>query len=187
MTCSIIVSNKDTYFTILWVKRGAMSQLTERGPIIFAMLAGWDLFHMRKTGLLLCFCFFFGGGGGIQSIIFISSFSLPLWGALTCLKFCLLGYVTLTSSIIQINITAILIQHILACQAKIVLFITFWTNIEPCHMFYIIILVTLKYWQNMGIVFIQLLLEFYHILFIMNLKPNNFEQTSKIVLLFLKS
>ena len=39
----------------------------------------------------------------------------------------------------------------------------------------------------MGIVFIQLLLEFYHILFIMNLKPNNFEQTSKIVLLFLKS
>ena len=42
------------------------------------------------------------------------------------------------------NITAILIQRILACQAKIVLFMTFWTNIEPYHMFYIIIYVTLK-------------------------------------------
>ena len=31
--------------------------------------------------------------------------------------------------------------------------------------------------------FIQLLLEFYHILIIKNLKPNNFEQTNKIVLL----
>ena len=31
----------------------------------------------------------------------------------------------------------------------------------------------------MEIVFIQLLLEFYHILFIVNLKPNNFEQTNK--------
>ena len=38
----------------------------------------------------------------------------------------------------------------------------------------------------MGSVFIQLLLEFYHIHFIKNLKPNNFEQTNKIVLLFLK-
>ena len=28
----------------------------------------------------------------------------------------------------------------------------------------------------MGIVFIQLLLEFYHIHFIMNLKPNNFKK-----------
>ena len=36
----------------------------------------------------------------------------------------------------------------------------------------------------MGSVFIQLLLEFYHIHFIKNLKPNNFEQTNKIVLLF---
>ena len=36
----------------------------------------------------------------------------------------------------------------------------------------------------MKIVFIQLLLEFYHIHFIMNLKPNNFEQTNKIMLLF---
>ena len=36
----------------------------------------------------------------------------------------------------------------------------------------------------MGIAFIQLLLEFYHIYFIMKLKPNNFEQTNKIVLLF---
>ena len=41
--------------------------------------------------------------------------------------------------IIQINITAILIQRILACQAIIVLFMTFWTNIEPYYMFYIII------------------------------------------------
>ena len=54
-------------------------------------------------------------------------------------------------------------------------------------MFYIIIYVTIKYLQNMGIVFIQLLLELYHIHFIMNLKPNSFEQTNKIVLLFLKS
>ena len=38
----------------------------------------------------------------------------------------------------------------------------------------------------MGSVFIQLLLEFYHINFIKNLKPNNFEQTNKITLLFLK-
>ena len=38
----------------------------------------------------------------------------------------------------------------------------------------------------MGSVFIQLLLEFYHINFIKNLKPNNFEQTNKILLLFLK-
>ena len=38
----------------------------------------------------------------------------------------------------------------------------------------------------MGSVFIQLLLEFYRIHFIKNLKPNNFEQTNKIVLLFLK-
>ena len=38
----------------------------------------------------------------------------------------------------------------------------------------------------MGIVFIQLLLEFYHIHFIMNLKPNKFKQTNKIVLLYLK-
>ena len=36
----------------------------------------------------------------------------------------------------------------------------------------------------MGSVFIQLLLEFYHIHFIKNLKTNNFEQTNKIVLLF---
>ena len=36
----------------------------------------------------------------------------------------------------------------------------------------------------MGIVFIQLLLEFYHIHFIMNLKLNNFEQTNKIMLKF---
>ena len=36
----------------------------------------------------------------------------------------------------------------------------------------------------MGSVFIQLLLEFYHIHFIKTLKPNNFEQTNKIVLLF---
>ena len=36
------------------------------------------------------------------------------------------------------------IQRILAWQAKIVLFMTFWTNIEPYHMFYIIIYVTLK-------------------------------------------
>ena len=39
----------------------------------------------------------------------------------------------------------------------------------------------------MGIVFIQLVLQFYHIHLIMNLKPNDFEQTNKIVLLFLKS
>ena len=43
------------------------------------------------------------------------------------------------------NITAILIQRILAYQAKlIVLFMTFWLNIEPYHMFYIIIYVTLR-------------------------------------------
>ena len=35
-----------------------------------------------------------------------------------------------------------------------------------------------------GIVFIQLLLEFCHIHFIINLKPNSFEQTNEIVLLF---
>ena len=45
---------------------------------------------------------------------------------------------------IQINITAILIQRILAFQAKFLLFLTFWTNIEPYHMFYIIRNVTLK-------------------------------------------
>ena len=45
---------------------------------------------------------------------------------------------------IQINITAILIQRILAFQAKVLLFMTFWTNIDPYHMFYIIIYVTLK-------------------------------------------
>ena len=38
----------------------------------------------------------------------------------------------------------------------------------------------------MGSVFIQLLLEFYHIHYIKNLKPINYEQTNKIVLLFLK-
>ena len=38
----------------------------------------------------------------------------------------------------------------------------------------------------MGIVFVQLLLELYHIHFIMKLKPNNFEQTNKIILLFKK-
>ena len=37
----------------------------------------------------------------------------------------------------------------------------------------------------MGIVLIQLLLEFYYIHFIMNLKPNKFEQTYKIGLLFI--
>ena len=36
----------------------------------------------------------------------------------------------------------------------------------------------------MEIVFVQLLLEFYHIHCNMNLKPNNFEQTNKIMLLF---
>ena len=36
----------------------------------------------------------------------------------------------------------------------------------------------------MGSVFIQLLLEFYHIHFIKNLKPNDFEQTNIFVLLF---
>ena len=36
----------------------------------------------------------------------------------------------------------------------------------------------------MGSVLIQLLLEFYHIHFIKNLKPKNFELTNKIVLLF---
>ena len=77
-----------------------------------------------------------------------------------------------------------LIQCILACRAKIVLFMTFWTNIEPYHMFYIIVYVTLKITEQ---VFIQLLLEFYHIHFIMILKPNNFDQTNTIVLLFLKS
>ena len=45
---------------------------------------------------------------------------------------------------IQINITAILIQLILAFQAKVLLFMTFWTNIDPYHMFYIIIYATLK-------------------------------------------
>ena len=65
------------------------------------------------------------------------------------------------------------------------LFMTLWTNIEPYHMFYIIVYVTLKL-TCMGSVFIQLLLEFYHINFIKNLKPNNFEQTNKIVFLFLK-
>ena len=35
-------------------------------------------------------------------------------------------------------------------------------------------------------VFIQLLLECYHIHFIKNLKPNKFEQINKIVLLFKK-
>ena len=44
----------------------------------------------------------------------------------------------------------------------------------------------LKNLQNMEIVFVQLLLELYHIHFIMNLKPNNFEQTNKIILLFFK-
>ena len=34
----------------------------------------------------------------------------------------------------------------------------------------------------MGCVFVQLLLEFYHINFIKNLKPNNFEQTNRVVI-----
>ena len=38
----------------------------------------------------------------------------------------------------------------------------------------------------MGSVFIQLLLEFYHIHFIKNLKPNNFEQTNKTSCYFKK-
>ena len=38
----------------------------------------------------------------------------------------------------------------------------------------------------MGSVFIQLLLEFYHIHFIKNLKPNNFEQTNKKKAVILK-
>ena len=38
----------------------------------------------------------------------------------------------------------------------------------------------------MGSVFIQLLLELYHIHFIKNLKPNNFDQTNKTVLLYWK-
>ena len=42
----------------------------------------------------------------------------------------------------QINITAILIQRILAFQAKILLYMPFWTAIGPYHMFYIIIYVT---------------------------------------------
>ena len=41
-----------------------------------------------------------------------------------------------------------------------------------------------KNWQDMGSAFIQLLLDFYHIDFIKNLKPNNFEQTNTIVMLF---
>ena len=41
------------------------------------------------------------------------------------------------------NITAILIQRILAFQAKMLLFMTFWTNIGPHHIF-IIIYVTIK-------------------------------------------
>ena len=61
---------------------------------------------------------------------------------------------------------------------------TFWTNIEPYHMLYITMYVKLKLTEH---VFIQLLLEFYHIHFIMNLKPNNFEQTNRIVSFFLKS
>ena len=85
------------------------------------------------------------------------------------------------------NFTAILIQRILAFQAKVLLFMTFWANIDPYHMFYIIIYVTLKIEKNMGSVFIQLLLEFYHIHFIKNLKTNNVEQTNKYVLLFKKS
>ena len=44
----------------------------------------------------------------------------------------------------QINIRAILIQSIIAFLAKTVLFMTFWTNIGPYHMFYIIIYVTLQ-------------------------------------------
>ena len=43
----------------------------------------------------------------------------------------------------QKNITAILIQRILAFQAKIISFMTiFWTNIGPYNIFYIIIYVT---------------------------------------------
>ena len=45
---------------------------------------------------------------------------------------------------IQINITAILIQRILAFHAKKLLFMAFWTNVEQYHMFYIIRNVTLK-------------------------------------------
>ena len=44
----------------------------------------------------------------------------------------------------------------------------------------------LKKMTENEIFFIQLLLEFYHVHFIMNSKPNNFEQTNKIVLLFFK-
>ena len=52
------------------------------------------------------------------------------------------------------NITAILIQRILVFQAKFLLFMTFWTNIEPYHMFYIVRRnVTLKIdrtWEEFG-------------------------------------
>ena len=46
--------------------------------------------------------------------------------------------------LILINITAILIQRTLVFQAKILLFMTFWTHTEPYHMLYIIRNVTLK-------------------------------------------
>ena len=42
------------------------------------------------------------------------------------------------------NSTAILIQRILAFQAKVLLLMTFWTNIDQYHMFYIMIYVTFK-------------------------------------------
>ena len=54
-------------------------------------------------------------------------------------------------------------------------------------MLYIIIYVTLNIDRTLElIVFTQLLLEFYHIHFFLNLKPKNFEHTNKIMLLLLK-
>ena len=85
----------------------------------------------------------------------------------------------------HINITAILIQLILAFKAKILLFMTFWTNIGPYHMFYIY--VTLKIDRTWELSLFSCYLSFFHIHFIMNLKSNNFEQAIKIVLLFKKS
>ena len=53
-------------------------------------------------------------------------------------------------------------------------------------MLYIIMYVAFKFWHNMGVVFIQLLLEFFHNHFLWNLKPTSFEQTNTIILLFQK-
>ena len=70
MTCSIIVSNKDTYFYSFRSKDGAVSVTAFREMAHHIWHVGRMGFVSDETNLVL--------GGGIYSIIFFCSFSLPL-------------------------------------------------------------------------------------------------------------